>query len=253
VLLGVTGSGKTFTQRPTLVIAPNKTLAAQLFEEFRELFPDNAVEYFVSYYDYYQPEAYVPRVGHLHREGRLDQRAHRPPAALGHPGAPAGARDVIIVASVSCIYGLGSPDAYEHMTVSMAWGRSIERDQLLRRPHGRPVQAAGLRVPPRQLPRARRRHRASPATRRTGVRVELFGDEIEGLARSTRSPASSSASFPTVKIYPTRTTSRRRTAWTGARQAIRGGARRAPRGAQRAAALLEAQRLEQRTRTTWRC
>ncbi len=94
-LLGVTGSGKTFTmanvverlQRPTIVLAPNKTLAAQLYGEFKSFLPDNAVEYFVSYYDYYQPEAYVPVVGHLHREGRLDQRPYRADAAVGDQGA----------------------------------------------------------------------------------------------------------------------------------------------------------------------
>ena len=132
VLLGVTGSGKTFTManvierlnRPTLVIAHNKTLAAQLYQEFRRFFPDNAVEYFVSYYDYYQPEAYVPRDRHLHREGSDDQRRDRPHAPLGHARRCSSAATCIIVASVSCIYGLGSPEAYHGMLLLLERGRA---------------------------------------------------------------------------------------------------------------------------------
>ncbi len=140
VLLGVTGSGKTFTianviervQRPTLVIAHNKILAAQLYAEFRALFPENAVEYFVSYYDYYQPEAYIPRTDtYIDKDAAINERIERlrnaaTAALLDRP-------DVLIVASVSCIYGLGSPQAYADMSVNVEVGQEVERDDLLRR------------------------------------------------------------------------------------------------------------------------
>ena len=138
-LLGVTGSGKTFTaanviqqvQRPTLVLAHNKTLAAQLYGEFREFFPENAVEYFVSYYDYYQPEAYLPATDTLiEKDASINERIDR--LRHGATRSLLTRRDVIIVASVSCIYGLGSPDAYADMTVSLRVGQEVERDRLLR-------------------------------------------------------------------------------------------------------------------------
>src|SRR5712691_2893867 len=125
-LLGVTGSGKTFTmagviqevQKPTLVLAPNKTLAAQLYSEFREFFPQNAVEYFVSYYDYYQPEAYIPRSDtYIEKDASINQQIERMRNSATR--SLLERRDVLIVASVSCIYGLGSPDAYESMSVEI--------------------------------------------------------------------------------------------------------------------------------------
>src|SRR3989344_1267741 len=129
-LLGVTGSGKTFTianvianvNKPTLVLAPNKTLAAQLFSEFRELFPENAVEYFVSYYDYYQQEAYVPqRDLYIEKDSAINEVIDK----LRHSATRSlfERRDVIIVASVSCIYGLGSPEAYHGLSVTLARGK----------------------------------------------------------------------------------------------------------------------------------
>ena len=129
VLLGVTGSGKTFTmagviaraQRPTLVIAHNKTLAAQLYSEFKEFFPKNAVEYFVSYYDYYQPEAYIPQTDtYIEKDASINEEIDR----LRHAATSAlfERRDVLIVASVSCIYGLGSPEDYKGLTISMRRG-----------------------------------------------------------------------------------------------------------------------------------
>jgi len=139
-LLGVTGSGKTFTMahviarwgRPALVLAPNKVLAAQLFEEFRQLFPGNAVEYFVSYYDYYLPEAYIPSQDlYIEKEAtindRIDRMRHRATYSL------LTRKDVIVVASVSCIYGAGSPDTYENLHVHLVKGETCERDQVLRR------------------------------------------------------------------------------------------------------------------------
>jgi excinuclease ABC subunit B len=139
-LLGVTGSGKTFTmanviqnvQRPTLVIAHNKTLAAQLCQEFREFFPNNAVEYFVSYYDYYQPEAYLPRTDtYIEKEATINEEIDR----LRHAATSAllSRRDVIIVASVSCIYGLGSPQAYEKEVLHLVAGEAVDRDEMMRR------------------------------------------------------------------------------------------------------------------------
>ncbi len=137
-LLGVTGSGKTFTmahavqrlQRPTLVVSPNKTLAAQLVSEFRALFPRNAVEYFVSYYDYYQPEAYVPQIDlyvekDMSINEEIDRLRHRATQAL------LTRRDVLIVASVSCIYGLGSPEDYRASVVGLRVGQEIGRQELL--------------------------------------------------------------------------------------------------------------------------
>jgi excinuclease ABC subunit B len=140
VLLGVTGSGKTFTManviarvnKPTLVIAPNKTLAAQLYNEFKEMFPGNAVRYFVSYYDYYQPEAYVPSTDtYIEKDASINDEIDK----LRHSATKAllERRDVIIVASVSCIYGLGSPEAYFEMMVFLEQGAVIDRDQLLRK------------------------------------------------------------------------------------------------------------------------
>jgi excinuclease ABC subunit B len=140
VLLGVTGSGKTFTmanvvaevQRPTLVLAHNKTLAAQLYGEFKELFPENAVEYFVSYYDYYQPEAYVPVTDtYIEKDSSINEEIDK----LRHSATRSllSRRDVLIVASVSCIYGLGSPEAYYGMLVRLEQGMELDRDALLRR------------------------------------------------------------------------------------------------------------------------
>src|SRR3954467_14536573 len=140
VLLGVTGSGKTFTMaqcvarvnRPTLVMAHNKTLAAQLYQEFRRFFPENAVEYFVSYYDYYQPEAYVPTTdSYIEKEAIINDEIDR--LRLSATRSLFERRDVVIIASVSCIYGLGSPEAYYSLVVALSRGEQIERDAVLRK------------------------------------------------------------------------------------------------------------------------
>src|SRR5262245_19095320 len=139
-LLGITDSGKTFTiahliqrvPKPTLVVAHNKILAAQLYSEFRSLFPQNAVEYFVSYCDYYQPEAYVPRTDtYIEKDASINEQIERMRNSATR--SLLSRRDVVIVASVSCIYGLGSPDAYEHMSVQLNRCGRYERDDLLRR------------------------------------------------------------------------------------------------------------------------
>src|SRR5579862_6617686 len=138
VLMGVTGSGKTFTaanviakvQRPTLVLSHNKTLAAQLYKEFRSFFPRNAVHYFISYYDYYQPEAYIPqRDIYIEKDAMVNENIDR--LRLAATSALVSRDDVIIVASVSCIYGLGSPSDYKRMMIYLKKGDIIERDALL--------------------------------------------------------------------------------------------------------------------------
>ncbi len=176
VLLGVTGSGKTFTMaqciarvnRPTLVMAHNKTLAAQLYQEFRRFFPENAVEYFVSYYDYYQPEAYVPTTdSYIEKEATINDEIDR--MRLSATRSLFERRDVIIVASVSCIYGLGSPEAYYGMMLPLERGQRIERDQILQEAGRDSVRAQRPRLQPRRLPRARRHHRGLPLVRGSGA------------------------------------------------------------------------------------
>ena len=185
-LLGVTGSGKTFTmanviqrlQRPTLIISHNKTLAAQLYGEMKEFFPENAVEYFVSYYDYYQPEAYVPSTDtYIEKDSQINDEIEK----LRHSATAAlfERRDVIIVSSVSCIYGLGSPVDYEHEMVSLRPGMEIPRQELLRR-------LVDIQYTRNDLAFERGTFRVRgdtidiyPAGSDTAVRVELFGDEID--------------------------------------------------------------------------
>jgi len=189
VLLGVTGSGKTFTvakiietvDRPTLVIAHNKTLAAQLYQEFRAFFPDAAVEYFVSYYDYYQPEAYVPSTDtFIEKEATINDDIDR----LRHSATRSmfERRDVIVVASVSCIFGLGSPEAYQGMLVMLEKGERVAREALLRRL----VEIQYTRRP-HDLQRGSFRVRGDvieiwPAYDERAVRLELFGDEVEAIS-----------------------------------------------------------------------
>ncbi len=188
-LLGITGSGKTFTmasvvervQKPTLVIAHNKTLAAQLYSEFRSLFPDNAIEYFVSYYDYYQPEAYIPRTDtYIEKDASINEQIERMRNSATR--SLLDRRDVLIVASVSCIYGLGSPDAYEGMSVEILRGGTLDRDELLRQLTAIQYQRNNF-----EFRRGVFRVRGDvidifPAyeEERT-IRVELFDDEIESL------------------------------------------------------------------------
>ena len=175
MLLGVTGSGKTFTMaqaiarvnRPTLVMVHNKTLAAQLFQEFRRFFPDNAVEYFVSYYDYYQPEAYVPATdSYIEKEATINDEIDR--MRLSATRSLFERRDVIIVASVSCIYGLGSPEAYYGMLLPLERGQRIDREQILRKLVEIQYERNDHDFAPRHLPRPRRHRRG--LSRRTKSR-----------------------------------------------------------------------------------
>ena len=218
VLLGVTGSGKTFTmakvieatQRPALILAPNKTLAAQLYGEFRSFFPDNAVEYFVSYYDYYQPEAYVPRTDtYIEKESSINEQIDR----MRHSATRALLErdDVIIVASVSCIYGIGSVETYSAMTFSIKQRRAHRPAPADRRPGGAAIQAHRRRFLPRLVPRARRHRRHLPGALR-GPR--LAGERCSATKwnRSTssiRSPARRPTSWNSSRSTPIRTTSRR--------------------------------------------
>ena len=163
MLLGVTGSGKTFTmakvietlQRPALVLAPNKILAAQLYGEFSSFFPDNAVEFFVSYYDYYQPEAYVPRSDtYIEKESSVNEAIDR----MRHSATRSLLErdDVIIVASVSCIYGIGSVETYSAMTFALKKGQSVDQREIIRKLVALAVQAQRPGLRPRQFPGARR-------------------------------------------------------------------------------------------------
>jgi excinuclease ABC subunit B len=191
VLLGVTGSGKTFTvasviarlQRPALVISPNKTLAAQLYGEFKAFFPDNAVEYFVSYYDYYQPEAYIPQTDtYIEKDALINDEIDR----MRHAATQAllERRDVIVVASVSCIYGIGSPETYHGMHVSVAEGETLDREHLIRQ-----LVAIQYERNDYDFHRGRFRVRGDvvevfPASgETTALRIELFGDTVEAICQ----------------------------------------------------------------------
>src|SRR5688572_27581 len=189
VLLGVTGSGKTFTaanviaqiQKPTLVLSPNKILAAQLYAEFKEFFPENAVEYFISYYDYYQPEAYVPSSDtFIEKDSSVNDHIDR--LRLKATTALLERRDVIVVASVSCIYGLGSPENYRNLCVGLSKGQTLPRKELLDGLIS--IQYERNEV---EFTRGKFRVRGDtveifPAYLETALRVEYFGDEIEKLS-----------------------------------------------------------------------
>src|SRR5947207_15762660 len=188
VLLGVTGSGKTFTMaqtisrvnRPTLVMVHIKTLAAQLYQEFRRFFPDNAVEYFVSYYDYYQPEAYVPATdSYIEKEATINDEIDR--MRLSATRSLFERRDVIIVASVWCIYGLGSPESYYGMLLPLERGQRIARDEILRK-----LVEIQYERNDHEFARGAFRVRGDivevcPSYEDTALRIELFGDEVDAL------------------------------------------------------------------------
>jgi len=189
VLLGITGSGKTFTvasviertQRPTLVIAHNKTLAAQLYQEFRTFFPENSVEYFVSYYDYYQPEAYVPASDtYIEKEATINEEIDR--LRLSATRALFERRDVIVVASVSCIYGLGDPDAYYNMILFVEPGMKIAREQLLQKLVELQYERSDI-----EFDRGSFRVRGDtvevyPSYQDQAYRIELWGDEVDSIS-----------------------------------------------------------------------
>ena len=214
VLLGVTGSGKTFTmakvieatQRPALILAPNKTLAAQLYGEFRNFFPDNAVEYFVSYYDYYQPEAYIPRTDtYIEKDSSINDQIDR----MRHSATRALLErdDVIIVASVSCIYGIGSVETYSAMTFTLKRGERINQRQLIADLVALQYKRAS-RFRARHVPRARRCDRHLPRPLR-GPRLAREPVRRRGRSRSTsstRSPGARPTSCASSRSTPIRTT-----------------------------------------------
>ena len=210
VLMGVTGSGKTYTmakvieqvQRPTLVLAHNKTLAAQLCEEFREFFPNNAVEYFVSYYDYYQPEAYIAHTDtYIEKDASTNEEIDR--LRLSATCALLERRDVIVVASVSCIYGLGEPDDFAKMMISLRPGQIIDRDELLRR-------LVEIRYERNDVAFGRNMFRVRGDTvelypayyKDRAIRVEFFGDEIDRITEFHPVTGVANRQLQHIAIYP---------------------------------------------------
>ena len=210
VLLGVTGSGKTYTmakvieaiQRPTLVLAHNKTLAAQLCEEFKEFFPNNAVEYFVSYYDYYQPEAYIPHTDtYIEKDASTNEEIDR--LRLSATCALLERRDVIVVSSVSCIYGLGEPEDFAKMMISLRPGMTLDRGELLRR-------LVEIRYERNDVAFARNMFRVRGDTveiypaywKDAAIRVEFFGDEIDRISHINPVTGMPTKIVSHVVIYP---------------------------------------------------
>ena len=208
-LMGVTGSGKTFTManviknldRPTLVMSHNKTLAAQLYSEFKEYFPENAVGYFVSYYDYYQPEAYIPqRDIYIEKEATINQEIDR--LRLAATSALMSRKDVILVSSVSCIYGLGSPEEYREMYVQLKKGQEIERDALL-------LKFVNILYERSDIKFERGVFRVNgdvidvyPAYEKFAYRIELFGDEVDGLSIIDPVSGNKLEEMEEISIYP---------------------------------------------------
>ncbi|MBW2269734.1 MAG: excinuclease ABC subunit UvrB [Deltaproteobacteria bacterium] len=254
-LLGVTGSGKSFTvacvvervQRPTLVMAPNKTLAAQLYEEFRGLFPDNAVEYFVSYYDYYQPEAYIPSSDtYIEKDSSVNDQIDKLRHSATH--SLLTRRDVLVVASVSAIYGLGAPDAYGSMHAYLEVGRRLDRDDFLRRLVDMLYERNDMDF-----------HRGTFRVRgdvvevfpqyeaERALRVEFFGDEVEALAEIDPLRGKVVARPKRAMIYPASHYVATDEARARALEGVRGELQERLERFRKEGKLIEAQRLEQRT------
>ena len=256
VLLGVTGSGKTFTmaniierlQRPTLVIAHNKTLAAQLAGEFREFFPDSAVGYFVSYYDYYQPEAYIPSTDtFIEKDASINQEIDR----MRHSATSwlSERRDVIIVASVSCIYGMGDPEEYRGLSVSLREGQIIDRDELLRR-------LIDIQFTRNDFDFERGTFRVRgeiveiiPAAEfEKALRVEFFGDEIERISEVDTTTGAALRHLSHVILYPASHYVTSREKMDACLEDIERDLNEQVEALRAGDRLVEAQRLEQRTR-----
>src|SRR6266704_3253425 len=253
-LLGVTGSGKTFTvanviknlNKPTLVISHNKTLAAQLYAEFKGFFPNNAVEYFVSYFDYYQPEAYIPRTDtFIEKDSSINDEIER--LRLSTMSSLFSRQDVIVVASVSCIYGIGSKEDYEAMVIPIRAPMEMTRDHFLHR-------LVDLQYTRNDIEFSRGQFRVRgdtvelwPAGREDALRVEFFGDQIDRLTRFEPLTGDKTEALPTVLIYPAKQfvapTEKLRPALLAIRQEL--GERIA--SFEKQGKLLEAQRLKMRT------
>ncbi len=256
VLLGVTGSGKTFTmakvieetQRPAVILAPNKTLAAQLYSEFKNFFPDNAVEYFVSYYDYYQPEAYVPRSDtYIEKESSINEQIDR----MRHSATRSLLErdDCIIVASVSCIYGIGSVETYTAMTFQMEVGERLDQRQLL-------ADLVAQQYKRREMDFQRGSFRVRGDTieifpahlEDAAWRISMFGDEIDAITEFDPLTGQKTGDLKSVKIYANSHYVTPRPTLNGAIKAIREELKQRLAELEKAGRLLEAQRLEQRTR-----
>jgi excinuclease ABC subunit B len=256
VLLGVTGSGKTFTmakvieatQRPAVILAPNKTLAAQLYSEFKNFFPDNAVEYFVSYYDYYQPEAYVPRSDtFIEKESSINEQIDR----MRHSATRSLLErdDCIIVASVSCIYGIGSVETYTAMTFQMAVGDRLDQRQLL-------ADLVAQQYKRRDMDFSRGSFRVRGDTieifpahlEDAAWRISMFGDEIDAITEFDPLTGHKTGDLKSVKIYANSHYVTPRPTLNGAIKSIKEELKHRLAELEKGGRLLEAQRLEQRTR-----
>ena len=254
VLVGVTGSGKTFTMahvvaslnRPTLVMVHNKTLAAQLYQEFRRFFPHNAVEYFVSYYDYYQPEAYVPATdSYIEKEATINEEIDR--MRLSATRSLFERRDVIIVSSVSCIYGLGSPEAYYGMLLPLERGQRVEREWVLRK-----LVEIQYERNDHDFARGVFRVRGDvievfPSYESTALRIELFGDEVDELVSFDPITGDTIRRHEKVAVYPKSHFVMPRERTLAAVDAIKSELDDWRPRLEKAGKLLEAQRLHQRT------
>ena len=254
VLLGVTGSGKTYTMaqvvaavnRPTLVMAHNKTLAAQLYQEFKRFFPDNAVEYFVSYYDYYQPEAYMPATdSYIEKEATINDEIDR--LRLSATRALFERRDVLIVASVSCIYGLGSPEAYYGMLLALERGQRIDRDAILRK-----LVEIQYERNDHDFARGVFRVRGDiievyPSYDEQAVRIELFGDEVDELLSFDPLTGRAHQRHDRIAVYPKSHFVMPREHTVQAVDSIKAELAERRTQLEQIGKLLEAQRLHQRT------
>jgi excinuclease ABC subunit B len=254
VLLGVTGSGKTFTManviaaqgRPTLVISHNKTLAAQLYGEFKSYFPDNAVGYFVSYYDYYQPEAYVPQTNtYIEKDASINDDIDR--LRLAATSALLERRDVIVVASVSCIYGLGSPEDFRREMLLIQKGERTTREEILRQLVHNQYSRGDL-----ELKRGTFRARGDvveihPAYEETAIRVELFGDQVERIAVIDPLTGKTIQPISTAAVYPAKHFVTHPVRLQEGIQAIREELAERVAAFEREGKLLEAQRIKMRT------
>ena len=254
VLLGVTGSGKTYTMaqvvaavnRPTLVMAHNKTLAAQLYQEFKRFFPDNAVEYFVSYYDYYQPEAYMPATdSYIEKEATINDEIDR--LRLSATRALFERRDVLIVASVSCIYGLGSPEAYYGMLLALERGQRIDRDAILRK-----LVEIQYERNDHDFARGVFRVRGDiievyPSYDEQAVRIELFGDEVDELLSFDPLTGRAHQRHDRLAVYPKSHFVMPREHTVQAVDSIKAELAERRTQLEQVGKLLEAQRLHQRT------
>ena len=255
ILLGVTGSGKTYTmakvieavQRPTLVLAHNKILAAQLCEEFKEFFPNNAVEYFVSYYDYYQPEAYIPHTDtFIEKDASINEEIDR--LRLSATASLLERRDVIVVSSVSCIYGLGEPDDFEKMMVSLRVGDDMGRDELLRR-------LVDIRYERNDIAFERNMFRVRGDTvelwpaywKDSAIRVEFFGDEIDRVSEINPVTGAVTRRLTNIPVWPARHYVVSRDKMERAIGEIEGELEERERWFVENGKLVEAQRIRQRT------